>query len=396
MVNHYTASDDGGENVAKFGEADWQTNVAASGAEDEEAPNVAPYYFGIKEIQNDDHEEGPDGVLDGWKKSMLKRVHEAIGAWPAWLDQRNLFYFQRSPEFWFSHTPGAGAKVHMDSHPQPTASLQISGRRVWRLGMMARRCVPFISYMYGDGVPYSWNGFKPIFQATVNPGDMLFFPPGMLHETKNICDVCAASVTFQFDFPQAAGMLREFWPRTRRTPDLRETWTYVRFWASLGQACEKGNTGMAYEKALVWADKYFEHYFLQDYPSGIDSGIPRNEFTKSMQKLMHKRGFDCPPTHDYESLLHSTFDYHDRNADGRVEKDEFVYGFTRWSNETRSAIIETPKVWRAIQINDMEAEPLRHDLDALAMQWSLREESRIRNLQPDFFGSASSMFRTEL
>ena len=270
----------------------------------------------------------------------------------------------------------------MDSHPQPTASLQISGRRVWRLGMMARRCAPFLSFMYSDGVPYQWNGFKPLFQATVNPGDMLFFPPGMLHETKNIGDVCAASVTFQFDLPQAAGMLREFWPRTRRTPDLRETWPFVRFWASLGQACVKANAGLSYEKALLWTDKYF--------PKNYEDGMTRADFEKFMNKLMQSRGFQCPPTEDFKTLFHSTFDYHDQNADGRVEKHEFVYGFTRWSNETRAVVQETPDEWRSWQVKDMEAEPLSARFDTLARDWSLREETRIRKLAPNFFGAGSN------
>jgi hypothetical protein len=41
----------------------------------------------------------------------------------------------------------------------------------------------------------------PSYELVLKKGEGLIFPPGFVHETKNVGDVCAASVTYQFEYP---------------------------------------------------------------------------------------------------------------------------------------------------------------------------------------------------
>ena len=77
-------------------------------------------------------------------------------------------------------------------------------------------------------------GWKPEYTFNLSKGEALFIPPAMIHETKNVGRDCAASITYQYSDPMAAGLFRSFWPTLRRTTDIYECWVRASMWATLG------------------------------------------------------------------------------------------------------------------------------------------------------------------
>ena len=57
----------------------------------------------------------------------------------------------------------------------------------------------------------------------------------MVHESKNVGDGCAASVTYQFPIPAPAKYWRTFFHRVRRTGDLAHCWSSIGNLAGAGQ-----------------------------------------------------------------------------------------------------------------------------------------------------------------
>eukprot|EP00054_Salpingoeca_dolichothecata_P012002 m.66537 g.66537 ORF g.66537 m.66537 type:complete len:383 (+) comp19731_c0_seq2:469-1617(+) len=131
-----------------------------------------------------------------------------------------------SPEFWFSR-PGAGAKAHTDEHCVSTMSVQLSGSKRWRLML-----IPPIDHIltrpeFADGLIYKSAHWNPDFEFTLNPGEGLFIPPNILHETTNVGDSCAVSVTYQWGYPAPTKYIRSFLPRFSLTEEMEhctDTW----------------------------------------------------------------------------------------------------------------------------------------------------------------------------
>eukprot|EP00434_Breviolum_minutum_P003324 symbB.v1.2.002924.t1/scaffold147.1/size298323/5 len=314
MNHQYT--DQGKEK--KLGD-DWQKDRTASGAKNETAPQVAPFYWGIKDVQFEKR--------SGWTRAMLKRVSKSYQV-PKFMHPSCNDDFASTPEFWFG-SGSAGAKAHMDSHVQATLSVQISGTKRWRLMPLRRRTAPFLAMIYGDGQPYeNPEGWSPIFDITLQPGEGLFFPPGMIHETKNVGDVCAASVTFQFNQPYATRFYRTFFPRIRFTADLGESWALIREWARLGMPGDEKGKGESYDKARQKVE-------LQKHFSKLDKD--QNGFL-SLEELsgMHSAS--------------SGLAWHDSNRDKLISLEEFREGFAFWAAVTQEAVKSTPKEWRKFQL----------------------------------------------
>ena len=91
------------------------------------------------------------------------------------------------------------------------------------------RVYPQLKWLYTDGQIYERypNGWPALLYANLYQGDALFIPPGTVHETQNIQDDCAASLTFQLAPPRAAGFYRTFWQRARNTADFKESWNWL-------------------------------------------------------------------------------------------------------------------------------------------------------------------------
>ncbi|CAE7389712.1 hspbap1, partial [Symbiodinium natans] len=355
MNHQYTA---GGGRDMKLGD-DWQGDQTASGAKNDTAPQIAPFYWGIKDVQ---FERRP-----GWTKAMLRRVAKSFKV-PKFMHPKHTARdFGSTPEFWFG-TGQAGAKAHMDSHVQATVSVQISGRKRWRLMPLRQRAAPFLAMIYSDGQPYENDeGWKPLFEITLEPGEGLFFPPGMVHETMNVGDVCASSVTFQFNYPYAARFYRHdltaelrFFPRVRYTADIGESWVLIKDWARLGLPGDERGKGEPFDSARKRAD-LAPHFAKLDQDSN-------GQLTES------ELGF-------LDSHAVNAIAWHDTDGDHAISLEEYRDGFAYWSSVTSAAIKATPKEWRKFQLIGT-VENLEDVPDALSRKMreaSLREEARLRS-----------------
>jgi ribosomal protein L16 Arg81 hydroxylase len=106
---------------------------------------------------------------------------------------------------------GAGAKAHADEHCEATMSIQLSGTKRWRIGQPppATPATFHKQHSLADGVSLLLtSGWDPTHAVDLQPGDVLFLPPGWVHETTNIGRTCAASITYQWDSPAATGYVR--------------------------------------------------------------------------------------------------------------------------------------------------------------------------------------------
>jgi len=268
-------------NTQRFGDEKWMDKSEPSGAADKEAPQLAPFYWGIKESAWEKH-RGDEDLLQ-----MVRNLTKV----PYFMAEANLFEMQQTPEFWFSK-PGAGAKAHMDSHCQSTMALTLSGTKRWRLGEIPRetprllcnylinrvcfrgvvRCDLLCNYLIGeipretprthgelyvDGAVYKPDvlaklGVKkwlPTYEVELHAGEALFFPPGFIHETVNVGEDCAASVTYQFPDPAPALYWRNFLARVRRTGDLSGCHRRIEALATLQSRLPKPGQN-AYSKGL--------------------------------------------------------------------------------------------------------------------------------------------------
>lgn len=122
-------------------------NIVDSGTPEEaNGPRAAPFYWGIKESA----EPGDPSQKD---KPMLKLLQEKYIRTPYFMDKDNIGSFQGSPELWMGAN-GTGAKAHMDSHCQSTISIQLSGRRRWRLGIIPKDVDRSLKEQFYDGSIY--------------------------------------------------------------------------------------------------------------------------------------------------------------------------------------------------------------------------------------------------
>jgi hypothetical protein len=247
--------------------------------------------------------------------------------------------FKTTPEFWFA-AAGAGAKAHMDTHVQATISLQLAGTKRWRMKPLDARKAPFLAMIYKDGDVYEESTrWAPYFNITLRPGEALFFPPGIIHETLNLDRDgvnCAASVTFQFSNPMAARFYRRFLPRVRRTADIHEAWPIIAEWATLNSNAP--NAGLPYDKARAQAlgREGVGARFTKLDTNG-DGSLSRAELQSKAVGL------------GAEDLL----GFHDLNEDGSISREEFAEVFGFWSGTVKAALEDTPKEWRKYQLEDM-------------------------------------------
>merc|ERR1719181_2157671 len=156
---------------------------------------------------------------------------------PQWMrrTEENTQEVLGSPEFWFS-MPKAGAAMHMDAHCESTYAIQLSGKRKWRVGWVppVPNGTAFRSNTYADGAVYG-KQYTPPLEAIVNEGEAFFMPSAFLHETSNIGDECAVSLTFQFRDPLPARYYRTSLRHLRRTGDFQECWDQLGKIAAFGQ-----------------------------------------------------------------------------------------------------------------------------------------------------------------
>jgi hypothetical protein len=234
-------------NVQPIGDRTWTSTFEPSGAPaNADAPPFAPFYFGIKE--GDQELFRPDNKQT---KAALDKLRQNYTKLPYFMDYNNKNAVSGSPEFWVGAN-GTGAKAHADSHCQSTISIQLSGKRRWRLGVIPADVEASDDEQFGDGAVYERCGgrseqsgkagggkggeregrgereergescWKPQEVVEIHAGEAIVFPPGFIHETVNKGGSCAVSLTYQFEVPLPMAYFRNYLGRLMRAGDLRE------------------------------------------------------------------------------------------------------------------------------------------------------------------------------
>ena len=236
---------------------------------------------------------------------------------------------KQQSEFWFS-APGAGAKAHMDSHCISTLSINLSGRRQYRLAPVPRPARRSLDVLHDDGYVYE-HGWAPRYEFNVTGGQAVLFPPGWLHETRNTGDGCAASLTHQFAVPAPAAYWRTWLPRLTRTGDLNACWSEMAALAGLGAsphaAAEAGGAGLAAADAAFAAADADGNGALSLSELGAAGGEAGAAAAGGGSAARFGRG---------------ALAYHDLDGDGSVSAAEYRANRLEWGANQRRVAAEVP------------------------------------------------------
>jgi len=294
---------------------------------DPEAPTMGPLYWGIKDAAIPAHLQHETGGSPG-ERALLRRVGDLTRV-PYFMPADNLERMRSSPEFWMG-PPGSGAKAHVDMHCHSTVALQLSGTRRWRVGVPPPSVKRSVGEQLNDGRPYDKSNsamggraWQPDYVLTLRAGEALVFPPGFIHETKNVGDSCAVSLTYQFQHPLPAGYWRAFWPRMRRLGDLANCWAEVAALATLGYVfgdattrplpqcgCGEGDSGDAAATMVV--------------ARRIDVDGDGELSSAEVGQALH--GANAAS----EVGVADAVRFHDTDGDGVLRLAEFAAGFGEW------------------------------------------------------------------
>jgi len=188
-------------------------------------PPLTAYYWAAKDgLEMSPQEQANDpGTSPTWSRTRLVEVQRLLQeVLPPFL-RAGQRMFIASPEFWISG-PKTGALPHMDTFSVPTITMQLAGRKRWRLELLPPRSGSHVLRLFEDGNITSRGEWEPTLSVELQRGDLLIFPPGTIHETYAMGDGCAVSLTAQFDKPWPATFFRHLLGRVLLTPDLHHVW----------------------------------------------------------------------------------------------------------------------------------------------------------------------------
>jgi hypothetical protein len=295
---------------------EWEKDERPSLNDDIEGPSLAPIYWDVK---------GDPASID---------VIDALT--PPWdfLSKGNHYWKRNAVELWFS-PPNAGAKYHIDGHVQMTAVSQLVGTRRWRLALVPNEPKPGLSPNHLDSHSFNWTADISV---TLSTGDLLMFPPGSIHDTLNIGDSCAVSVTHQLGVPYPAKFYRKHLRRLLRIADMRETWPIIADLASLGFLRPK----------LTLSAPFFEAH------SDVASHVDYNESnTISFLQHIYLNFVERQPQpmigHFGHRRMREYVAFHDANGDGKISASEFIETAIEWLLVETGIMESIPKKFRPLR-----------------------------------------------
>eukprot|EP00941_MAST-03F_sp_MAST-3F-sp1_P005080 g5080.t1 len=204
------------EDTQRLSDTKWmkeQIRNTIDGAAPTAGPTFAPFYWGVKE-----------------QPEFMSKFQELEHALPYFFPDtdtsRSEFY--HSPEMWFA-APLAGAKIHGDPHCEATISIQLSGRKRWRVGsMLPVKSFQSIGGFIAEDGSINATTWGASHETILSPGEAIIIPPGFLHETTNLDEEeCAASITYQTMSPLASLYIRYHYPRLELSGSVecRDQWS---------------------------------------------------------------------------------------------------------------------------------------------------------------------------
>eukprot|EP00434_Breviolum_minutum_P034299 symbB.v1.2.030351.t1/scaffold3411.1/size57358/8 len=160
----------------------------------------APYVWHVKDGGHEAPPEVRAAVQQAWQPPYF--VRGAV----------NLREANESAEFWFHRRNGA-VLAHADTYCIPAVSLQITGKKRWRLMPHPQVLLSRHAPEAHDGGIYG-SSWKPAWEATVHEGEAIVFFPNLFHETHvpEENPECTVATTFQIQLPIPARYFRAYLP----------------------------------------------------------------------------------------------------------------------------------------------------------------------------------------
>ncbi|CAE8598313.1 unnamed protein product [Polarella glacialis] len=165
------------------------------------AERTAPYVWHVKDGGHEAPPEIRAAVQRAWRPPYF--VRGAV----------NIREANESSKFWFSRRKGS-VLAHADTYCIPAVSLQITGRKHWRLMPPPAASVTDRPDSHDGGI-YGTGRWQPAWEATVSEGEAIVFFPNIYHETyvpEEGNPECTVATTFQIQLPVPVRYLRAFLP----------------------------------------------------------------------------------------------------------------------------------------------------------------------------------------
>lgn len=272
----------------------WENDKRRAFNDDPSGPQFAPLFWDVK--------TDPTGKV---------ALHNVTPHW-SFVNKKNEYWKFHGIEVWIS-PPNAGAMYHIDGHLQMTVVSQMTGTRRWRLQIAPDESDrPTLIPSHLDSNRFSWT---PEHELVLNTGDMVVFPPGSIHDTLNIGDSCAVSVTHQLNIPFPAKFYRRHMGRLLTLGDQRESWPIF---------VDLATFGFLRPKLTLHAPFFRVHNDIAD--------VYQEENAVQFMTFVYKRFFlelkSCG--HFGKREMREYVAFHDMDGDGSVSEEEFIRTFSEW------------------------------------------------------------------
>ena len=211
--NYNPRHSNGGKQYYKLKE-DWRgtvQNMEPMRTADKKSPKSVSFHWypiqqGAEEL---DGQERDDGYTNTLASPAARRKIKSSFQLPYFVEDNasNREFCKNRIEFFLS-MPGSGAALHADSVCEPIFSVQIAGSKQWRLGPVP----PYKSVTHRKA-PEEFakvGTWTAIWDDVLKPGEALFFPPSMLHETRSATNECSVAASLQIRYPFASEFIRDF------------------------------------------------------------------------------------------------------------------------------------------------------------------------------------------
>eukprot|EP00003_Mantamonas_plastica_P028975 TRINITY_DN6782_c0_g1_i2.p1 TRINITY_DN6782_c0_g1~~TRINITY_DN6782_c0_g1_i2.p1 ORF type:complete len:344 (-),score=126.31 TRINITY_DN6782_c0_g1_i2:3-1034(-) len=262
----------------------------------------------------------------------------------------NLHIMRNRLEMFFG-TKGSGAAAHADEVCEYIFSAQVCGSKRWRFGLMSDTELMHMKRVAennGTEVNYDSefednltneaitgkDGGELIFDFTMNAGDVVFFPPGMVHETKGVSDGCALSFSLQFNDPPPVKYLKAFKKRLLWGPSKH---CFVEYWNTwmFGDPTPRSD-GTARSNRMEAMSLFMA------IDRNEDEQLDQEELLAYFKTIKNRRG-DLKTQHEVERDVRNFMMFQDEQGKGYVTLKDLLKSWKAWGSRDVQVVQEVSR-----------------------------------------------------